>query len=371
MKKTLHIVEPTLASQAGHCFNHAHSLTQANHAFDIHLWIDRGGHGLFEENLCRVRAYFHRRWRKFQLAICYSKCLREGDGIFVPTAGQLDMWWLDILQRFGVGGIRPTAVILHFHQFRKTSAKQRRLLDWARRHPEWHILATTERLLGTFRQAGFKQCHVAYYPAVKPADHPKARTDSIRLVYAGAVRRDKGFVKIVEYLEYLVGKKLDWPATIQCSPPSVKLAAETETECADALKRIRCMDYPNLKIVDRTLSMTEYHSLFNNAICLLLYDREAYHDKFSSVALEALFSGAPIITVSGTWMGDVVAQHDAGVVIEELSLEAIHSAVQRVKAQFPMYRDRALLAGRILAQVHEPKGTLELIQKAMEVPSMP
>ncbi|MDG2212317.1 MAG: hypothetical protein P8M70_00680 [Verrucomicrobiota bacterium] len=280
------------------------------------------------------------------------------------------MWWLDILQRFGLGSIKSTAVILHFHQFKKTPAKQRRLLNWARRHPEWHILATTERLLDTFRQAGFKRCQVANYPAVKPADHPKVWNDSNRLLYAGEVRRDKGFVKVGEYLEYLVEQKLDWPVTIQCSPPSAKLAAEIETECTGALKRIRCLDYPNLKIVEQTLSMTEYHSLFNNAICLLLYNREAYHDKFSSVALEALFSGAPIITVSGTWMGDIVDQHEAGVVIEELTLEAIHLAVQRIKAQYSIYRERAVLAGRVLAQAHEPKGTLELIQKAMEEPSM-
>jgi len=184
------------------------------------------------------------------------------------------------------------------------------------------------------------------------------------------MRRDKGFVRMADYLSYLAEKKLAWPATVQCSPPSLKSAKEVEPDCAEALGRMRSLDYPNLELVDQTLSLADYHALFHNAICLLLYDREAYHDKFSSVALEALFSGAPIITVSGTWMGDVVAQHGVGMVLDELSNTAIHAAVQKVKDNFSIYQERALKAGHMLARSHDPRHTLELIEKAMNASAM-
>ncbi len=361
----LHIVEPTLASQAGHCFNHAQSLVQANRSLDIQLWIDRRGEDLFKETSCKVRAFFCRRWRKLQLASCYARCLREGDGIFVPTAGQLDMWWLDILQRLGIGSTNQATVMLHFHQFHRTPVKLRRLAVWARRHSEWRILTTTERLSDTFRKAGFKYCDVAHYPAVKPARMPGSTEGPPRLVYAGAVRRDKGFIKVVNYLVYLAEKKLAWPATVQCSPPSFKSAKEVGPDCAGALDRLRSLDYPNLELVEQTLSLADYHALFHNAICLLLYDREAYHDKFSSVALEALFSGAPVITPSGTWMGDVVAKYGAGVVLDELSNSAIHEAVQSVRGEFSAFQERALAAGQALACLHDPQSTLDYLESAM------
>ncbi len=283
----------------------------------------------------------------------------------MPTAGQLDMWWLDILQRLRIRSTNQATVMLHFHQFRRTPAKLRRLAVWARRHPEWRILATTERLLDSFRKSGFRHCDVAYYPAVKPVGMPRSTEGSPRLIYAGAMRRDKGFVRMADYLSYLAEKKLAWSATVQCSPPNLKSAKEMEPDCAEALDRMRSLDYPNLELVDQTLSLADYHALFHDAICLLLYDREAYHDKFSSVALEALFSGAPVITPSGTWMGDVVAEHGAGVVLDEMSNPAIHKAIQRVRDDFPAFQKQSRTAGQILARLHDPRATLDYLASAM------
>tara|TARA_B110000438_G_scaffold30743_1_gene30176 strand:+ start:550 stop:1665 length:1116 start_codon:yes stop_codon:yes gene_type:complete len=371
VKPLLHIVEPTLANQAGHCFNHTQSLVNANHSLDIQLWIDNRGTSLFQDSECSVQGWFSRRWRKFQLAGCYIRCLREGGGVFVPTAGQLDMWILDILQRLGVGRGNDSTVILHFHQFNQTRKKERRLRVWAQRHPEWHILATTERLLRQFREVGFRQCAVVHYPAVIPTPPESSSGGTPRLLYAGALRDDKGFSRVAEYLEFLVEQRVDWPTRVQCSPPSFKSTGEMEQGSANALMRLRALDYPKLELIDRTLPMAEYHSLFQDAICLQLYDRVAYGNKISAVALEALYLGSPLITVSDTWMGDVVTKYGAGVVLDELSNATIHDAVQHVREDFPAFQKRAQAAGQALARLHDPRATLCYLESAIKFSTTP
>ena len=289
----------------------------------------------------------------------------------MPTAGQLDMWILDILQRLGVGRGNDSTVILHFHQFNQTRKKERRLRVWAQRHPEWHILATTERLLRQFREVGFGQCAVVHYPAVIPTPPESSSGGTPRLLYAGALRDDKGFSRVAEYLEFLVEQRVDWPTRVQCSPPSFKSTGEMEQGSANALMRLRALDYPKLELIDRTLPMAEYHSLFQDAICLQLYDRVAYGNKISAVALEALYLGSPLITVSDTWMGDVVTKYGAGVVLDELSNATIHDAVQHVREDFLAFQKRAQAAGQALARLHDPRATLCYLESAIKFSTTP
>jgi len=368
VKPRLQIVEPTLSNQAGHCYHHVYSLAQANREFDIRVWLDSKGAGLLCDLECEGNLFFRRRWRKIQLGSCYAKCLRDGDGIFVPTAGQLDMAWVDILQRLGVGSSKPSTVLFHFHQYRQTPAKLRRLKSWAEWHPDWYILATTERLLELFIRAGFHNCEVAYYPTLPPVcETPdKGVIKEPHLLYAGALRQDKGFTQVVDYLTFLNKRQLDCPALIQCSPPSQKTANEIDPECAAALERLMELNISSVQLIDHTLPLVEYQRMFHNAICLLLYKKEAYHDKFSSVALEALQLGAPIITVADTWMGDVVERYNAGIVVQQITENVIHAAVERVRADYCSFQQRALSAGKELASLHNPMNTLGIISGALK-----
>ena len=64
-------------------------------------------------------------------------------------------------------------------------------------------------------------------------------------------------------------------------------------------------------------------------------------------------------------MGDVVAEHGAGVVLDELSNPAIHKAIQRVRDDFQAFQKRARTAGHKLARLHDPRTTLDYLESAM------
>ncbi len=97
--RELHIIEPTLADQTGHCHAYVHSLIQANAAFkyDLHVWLNRRGRTLYPGARVRLRPYFRRRWRKLQKFFCLRSLLRSGKTIFIPTAGRIDLIYLDWL----------------------------------------------------------------------------------------------------------------------------------------------------------------------------------------------------------------------------------------------------------------------------------
>ena len=281
----------------------------------------------------------------------------------MPTAGQLDMAWMDLLLRTPFISGKKYDIVFHFHQFRETSAKMDRLKTWAKRNKGWRILATTQRLLRPFKESGFDNCKVAYYPASRVQQELSIASEESEphLLYAGAAREDKGFGVVVEYMLYLDALKLQWPALIQCPAPGNKCDGELDSVCRDRLNQLKQQLPVFVKLKEEALTTNEFRNQFQGAICLLLYDRVAYRDKFSSIALEAMQFGAPIVTVKDTWMGDLVSAYDSGAVIDGNGINALHAAVKKVRANYAGYRKRAIAAGEKLALLHCPESTLQLL----------
>ncbi len=367
MRPLLHIIEPTLSNYSGHCYHHASALIGANEFFDIKVWMDKSGSGLFKGYDCEEKNIFNRRFRKFQLGFCYASCLKRGGTIFIPTAGQLDMAWMDILMRLPAYQKKKNDIVFHFHQFKQTPSKLSRLRAWARRNKRWRILATTKRLLDPFREAGFENCEVAYYPASGiHKDVINQMTESEpHLLYAGAARADKGFSTVVKYLLYLDTLNLKWPAYIQCAASGNKSEGELDSVCQDSLIQLKAQLPSFVHLKEMALTASEFRSQFQGAICLLLYDPVAYRDKFSAVALEAMQCGAPIITIKDTWMGDLVSFYGSGELVDGNKIEELHSAVKKVRSNYRDYRERAIAAGKKLAVIHQPRNTLKLLSSGI------
>lgn len=106
------------------------------------------------------------------------------------------------------------------------------------------------------------------------------------------------------------------------------------------------------------LAQTQYQALFTNAICLLIYDINNYHDKFSGVVLDACYAGCPIITVANTWMGDTVNRFNAGIVLNNCTPAHILTAVKTIQQNYSFYASNADQAAITLAKEHDPKNTL-------------
>ena len=353
--KTLHIIEPTLHDETGHCCGYITSLLEANQPalFDIELWIDRRGKKLFTE---RMHPYFQRRWRKLQLFWLYRRLLKQQQAFFVPTAGRIDLKMLHILagNRYSLDH-----VALHFHQFRSTEKKLQKLEKVANRHANLNIFIPTEKLAQIFHQAGFKHCRVVPCPTYRP-DTADFLPTFTKLIYAGAARIDKGFDQIVDLARYLATIHQTIPFEIQVSAPHSGCYEPLIEQC---LAQLKTLSAPWLQLHTETLNRAAYQQLFKGSICIQPYQHVAYHDKFSGVLLDAMYAGCPVITVADTWMGDVVQRFNAGIVLSDLNAQSLWQSCQTIINNYALFHANACKAGQQLRQEHDPRRTLEALQQ--------
>jgi len=341
----LHIIEPTLEGPAGHCFSFVQSLCQAAGDHPITVWCGRGAQVDFRAGV-RVKRLFMRRLRRLQALWLYRSLLRQQGRLFVATAGRTDLLLLNLAAN---GRIPPGKVFLYVHWFKTSPAKRRQLEKLAARQPAITILAPTESVCAAFRAAGFADTRHVPYPITSLPHPPMPETgQGFRcLLFAGAARHDKGFSHVVGLVELLAATGSSIPVCMQTSPQHY---AKTDDATSASLVRLEHLVYPHLHRYADTLHQEEYGALFRGAICLQLYSRQDFADRISGVTLDALSMGSPVITLSGTWMARVVAEFDAGLVIDSPAPEAILAAATRIIEEYGEFRRRAFAAGRELQE---------------------
>jgi glycosyltransferase involved in cell wall biosynthesis len=344
MTERLHIVEPTLRDNAGHCHSFVGSVCQAADDHPVTVWCAREAEVALPRGV-DVQRLFSRRLRRFQALWLYRRLLQQPGRIFVSTASRTDLMLLNWAAR---GAIAPHRVSLYMHWFRPSEAKRRQLRALARRQPSLTIMAPTASIAQEFLDAGFTDTRVVPYP-ITPAPMPPAvaglqQVPFSHLLYAGAARRDKGFGDVVNLVAWLSQSGAEVPVSLQTS-------ADHGTDHDDAtrqdLLRLKAIHYPPLRSTD-TLPAEDYRHFFVGAICLQLYSQKDFADRISGVTLDALSAGSPIVTLSGTWMARVVAEFDAGVVVDSPDPATVMDAVERIRDRYARYSDNASAAGAAL-----------------------
>ncbi len=346
MKRVLHIIEPTLESEAGHCFSFVESLCAArNYAgFEFSIWVDRRARlGAIEEYGARIHPYFFRRIRRIQELFLLRKLLLRPGRIFISTSGRTDLILLDLAA--GVN-IPPKKVFMYFHWLRLSPSKTALFRKVARRYPHIEVLGPTETVVRDLKNCGFSRAFVVPYPisarrAALPSDEFSG------LLFAGAARKDKGFGLIVDLVEMLSTSHDQIHIKVQTSPDHYN---RHDRETNEDLERLRNIGYPWLEEFPETLSENAYEGIFKGAICLQPYDREDFIDRISGVTLDSLSMGCPVIVPSGTWMADTVRRFEAGIAVDDLSAGSLMEAVEVVRANYSLYSARATAAGTVLRQ---------------------
>jgi len=344
----LHIIEPTLRDQSGHCHSFVASLCSAGQGYPLQLWVSKNARLPDLEGLADIQRYFHRRWRKFQAFALYFKLLRQPGRIFVSTAGRLDVM---LLNWAAAGVISPGKVSLYFHWIRPSAAKQRFFRAIAIKQPHLRFMAPTESVAGFFRECGVSNVSVISYPVTASTPSQEMGTVEFRhLLYAGAARRDKGFECIADLVEHLARTSAELPVTLQVSPEHY---GKQEDLVRNDLQRLSRAAYPSLKLCPETLDAHEYRMLFKGAICLQLYNQQDFRDRISGVTLDAMSAGAPVVTLAGTWIARVVQRFGAGIVLDDTQPETIHDAVSTIIAAYADYRNKALHTGSVMGTEHD------------------
>lgn len=343
MSDQIHIIEPTLAGVTGHCFSFIQSLCLAAGNQPITVWCDKDAEITLPSNV-QIKRYFKRRVRRIQLFVLYAQLLRQPGRIFVSTAGRTDM----VLLRFA--SLRQIAlgkVILYVHWFNNSPAKESQLKQLSHSLPNISIFAPTPSVCEQFTKAGFRDVRLVPYPITSVADTVRWSDTFKGLLYAGAARYDKGFVQVVDVLEELDKAEKNIPVRLQTSSQHY---GKQDQRILDALKRLDNIAYPGLTRYEASLSEDEYKKLFQNAICLQLYNQNDFSDRISGVTLDALSRGCPIITLSGTWIARMVSEFKAGIVLETANVDNILAAMHHIKDNYVDYSKSAAQAGNVLQQ---------------------
>ncbi|MFV2081895.1 MAG: hypothetical protein ACC669_08510 [bacterium] len=344
MKRVLHIIEPTLESEAGHCFSFVESLCSARSYadFELSIWVDRRAKlGSIEEYGASIHPYFFRRIRRIQELFLLRKLLLRPGRIFISTSGRTDLILLDLAA--GVN-IPPKKVFMYFHWLRLSQSKASLFRKIARRHPHIEVLGPTETVVRDLRDCGFSRAFVVPYPissrrAALPSD------EFFSLLYAGAARKDKGFGLIVDLVEMLSSSHDQIPIKVQTSPDHYR---RHDKQTKEDLERLRRIGYPWLEEFPETLSENVYGGIFKGAICLQPYDREDFIDRISGVTLDSLSMGCPVVVPSGTWMAHTVRRFEAGIVVDDLAARSLMEAVEVIRVNYSLFSRRATEAGTVL-----------------------
>lgn len=350
MVKSIHVIEPTLSGEAGHCRSFLESvcLAPGNGACRFTVWGGRSA-SLPQEGSAAlgVKRYFHRKIRRLQEFFLLRRLLKTGERIFISTAGRVDALLLDWAAS---GALPPSGVFLYFHWVRPDSRKSAYFRRLAAKHPELVIMGPTPSVVDFFAGCGFRHCHVVPYPITRHGGEAGANEGFRQLLFAGAARRDKGFSHVVRLIAHLQERGLSLPVSLQTSAAHYD---KYDEETSAALERIPAIGYRSLRLSPETLSGEAYFETFRGSICLQPYDVRDFADRISGITLDALSMGAPLVTLRGTWMARVVERFQAGVVVDGPEPEPMLRAVQTIVADYPSFRANALRAGAALQREHD------------------
>ncbi|WP_262964054.1 glycosyltransferase [Methylobacter psychrophilus] len=347
MSQIINIVEPTLTSEAGHCFSFVSSLCQADQKTRFILWGNHLSSLTLPAKNVELKKYFFRKIRKIQSFFLYKKLLATQEKILVSTAGRVDLAVFDWVSK---GVIPPNKVYFYFHWINDSHKKIARLKQLAIKQPNLVILGPTDSVVKVFQEAGFKQAHLVPYPvSAVVSKNPAQATPFSRVWFAGAARQDKGFDKVVDLIEHVGNLGIDIPFTLQTSSDHFgKYDAETKADIA----RLKKLTYAHLQMCADTLSTEAYSRLFIGAICIQPYRTADFADRISGVTLDALSAGSPVVTSAGTWIARQVERFDAGIIVDTTSPEHLLAAIKKVIAEYKYYSEKAVTAGQTLQDEH-------------------
>lgn len=359
----IHIVEPTLQSRAGHCYNQVLALLEANVelGLELELWIGTKAAGLFEKFPdCLVHPRFGGLMKRLQTLLTYRDLLRRPGAIYLPTGSRRDLVMFDLVCR---DPIPPGKVFMLFHWLKLSTRKRRNIAAIARRQPNLGTMAPSKGVADLLRDCGFEATRQVPYP-ITPVRLPAGTelASAFRyLLFGGAARTDKGFGRIVAFVEHLSATGSEIPVLVQTSPPHKGVHPE---DIQRLLNRLEAVSYPPLQRKTETLSEQAYFEQYGGAITLQIYDQQEYSDdRISGVTLDALSCGSPIVATADTWMGRVVNRFGAGEVVDDGSPEGILKAVLTIIADFSGYRERAVAAGKQLQQENNAIHILQAITR--------
>lgn len=150
------------------------------------------------------------------------------------------------------------------------------------------------------------------------APHPPAASGTLRFMYLGEAREEKGFGLLFEAVRMVYSRGHDVRFTIH-----VPHLSEEQAE------RIPTYD-GRLQWITGPLLPKPYYQLLSTASAVLVpYDKREYTYRTSHIFVEALGLGKPVVTMKGTWMASEMTRMAAmpGAIASDFSAPALGQAM--------------------------------------------
>lgn len=355
--ETINVIEPTLSSQAGHCYSFVNSLLRASSGqMAVRLWVNVRAVLEFSEGRVEVHQCFYRWSRRLQSYWLYRKLLTQPGKMFLSTATYTDLRLFDLAAK---GTVPLHKAYFYVHWFNPDPDKLRHLRRIALKQPHLSIFGPTVAVVNIFKEAGFSESRLIPYP-ISVRNERAVAAPFRHLLFAGAARRDKGFDQVVNLVELLHAQQASIPITIQISAEHFgKYDKETQSD----IRRLQEIAYPHLNLVTETLGVDEYAALFNGGIALQFYSVNDFSDRISGVTLDAFSAGCPVITTAGTWISRMVGRFDAGIVVERLDPASLLVGIERMISEYGHYAGSAMEAGSVLQKEHNAAALYEALKE--------
>ncbi len=364
MALPIHVVEPTLEDETGHCYSFVRAVCSSGPEQRFEVWAGKQARPDLFADLphLQVRPHFHRRFRRPQAWLLYRRLLQDSHRVFLPTAGVTD---IALLCHAASVRIRPGKVSCFVHWIRPSESRLKRLRAAAARQPDLGVLAPTQEIVAFLKEAGFTRARQVPYP-LSPSARPSDQACDFRhALFAGAARMDKGFDRVVDLVELLAGRGEQLPIHLQTS---ARHYGKSDPEIRAQLERLNRIPYPELHPHPETLDHAAYFELFRGAICLQPYVQSEFAHRVSAVTVDALGCGAPVLTTADTWMGNSVERLGAGIAVKDPTGARLLEGLHRLIDDYPRYSIAARLAARKIASEHSPRHLLDAVIERILAP---
>lgn len=290
---------------------------------------------------CRIRGFADACHRLFE-----AIQLEQGDYVFCSTVSDMDLLGLvDYLKGHRESTVADWHLQFHFGVFTGRDPDYTRQLGSVRRlrqrletaigalpNHRMSFYTTTDELRRQFNRLGAAEFQTLPWP-VSPrfwqtrrrmdcqsvqtdADGLAVRrTDSLRMVCAGGLRREKGgslLGPLVRALddEFLKPRKVQLLIQADKKRRSRRLLGLRQNVLAE-VEKFSLEDLPQSSVValPHPLPPNDYADLINTAdIGLLLYESGEYFARCSGILVEMLAAGVPVIGPAGCWLGNQIEQ---------------------------------------------------------------
>lgn len=128
------------------------------------------------------------------------------------------------------------------------------------------------------------------------------------------------------------------------------------------LRMARQLEEAGVRLVRDNLGDDEFAALVASAdIALIPYRLGHFRTRTSAVTIDALLAGKPVVTVKGTWSGDLVEHHGAGLTYTDGSVEEMEAAVSEVASRIEEFRRRFAEIAPVIATEHAPERLIEFL----------